>query len=114
MTNQNCNTQPNKATMINIKNKTNVNYNDENKSNNSNNENAFYYNNHLRNYSVGKINSQRHPTLNLTNTHLNNFVQNNKGKFFGLEKSNRTLTDETINKRGTSTSRTFGNYYLKN
>ena len=111
LTNQNCNTQPNKAIMINIK---NVNYNDENTSNNSNNENAFYYNNHLRNYSVGKINSQRHPTLNLTNSNLNNFMQNNKGKFFGLEKNNRTLTDETINKRGISTSRTFGNYYLKN
>lgn len=119
LTNKNCNTQPNEEIMINTKNRTNVNYNDENTSNNMNNENSFYSNIRLRNRSVGKMNSHKHPTLNINNSNLNSFIQNNKIKFFGLDKNKRTFTDETVNKRGISTARaiepiSFGNYYLKN
>lgn len=88
-------------------------------SNNSKNEN-FNNNNHLRNYSIGRLNSQRHPNLNLNGDCVNNYILNHKEKFSHLDKKNNyraNTEDLATSKRGCSTTRapmiSIGNFYVK-
>ena len=90
-------------------------------SNNNKNEN-INNNNHLRNYSIGRLNSQRHPNLNLNGDSINNYILNHKEKFSHFDNKKNfnyraNTEDLATSKRGCSTTRapmiSIGNFYVK-